>query len=145
MPDTSYGMTIEKRQSAAKRAVLDALREMPIVQIACKRAGIGRATYYRWRAEDADFSAECDAAVREGIDLINDMGESQIIQLIKEKKLPAIALWLRYNSPKYGGRAPARAPGPLLAALGSKDEKLFRKALALSSGAYAARNHATPR
>jgi transcriptional regulator of acetoin/glycerol metabolism len=43
---------IQERQKHEKNALIEALKEMPIVQIACKKAGVGRATYYRWLQED---------------------------------------------------------------------------------------------
>jgi len=39
--------TIEKRQSKNKEQLLEILKKTPIVQIACEKAGVGRATYYR--------------------------------------------------------------------------------------------------
>ena len=101
--------------------------------MACKRAGIGRATYYRWKTEDGNFARECDAALREGIELINDMSELQVVQLIKERKLPAINLWLKFNNPRYGGKINPRLPALALVDLSPEEEKLFKKALALSA------------
>ena len=124
---------IEERQDKDKRAMVEALKEMPIIQVACKRAGIGRATYYRWKMEDGNFAKECDVALREGIEFINDMSESQIVQLIKERKLPAINLWLRFNNPRYGGKTAPRSPVLMAADLSPEEERLFKKALALSA------------
>lgn len=126
-------LAIEERQDKDKRAMVEVLKEMPIIQVACKRAGIGRASYYRWKTEDINFAKECDAALREGIEFINDMSESQIIQLIKERKLPAIALWLKNNDPRYGGKAAPRSPVFAAADLSPAEEKIFKKALALSA------------
>ena len=126
--------TIEERQEKDKQAMIEALKEMPIIQVACKRAGIGRATYYRWKMEDSNFARECDAALREGIEFINDMSESQTIQLIKERKLPAINLWLKSNNPRYGGKTASRPPNFMAADLSPEEENLFKKALALSAG-----------
>jgi len=124
---------IEERQGKDKQAMIEALKETPIIQVACKRAGIGRATYYRWKMEDGNFARECDTALREGIEFINDMSESQIIQLIKERKLPAINLWLKSNNPRYGGKTAYRPPIFTAADLSPEEEKLFKKALALSA------------
>ncbi len=88
----SYDTTIEKRQEADKAALLGFLRKMPIVQIACERAGIARATYYRWRSEDKGFKDESDKAMRDGEQLINDLSESQVVALIKDRNLPLLAL-----------------------------------------------------
>ena len=123
----------EERQEKDKRAMVEALKEMPIIQVACKRAGIGRATYYRWKMEDSNFARECDVALREGIEFINDMSESQIVQLIKERKLPAINLWLKSNNPRYGGKTAPRSPVFAAVDLSPEEEKLFKKALVLSA------------
>jgi len=127
----NFDETIEKRQEELKQAIIDQLKETPIITVACKRSGVGRATYYRWRSEDSQFAIAINSALKEGIELINDLSESQIIQLIKEKKLPAISLWLKHNNPRYGGRNMRRempvSPEPLT----EDEEKLFKKALGL--------------
>lgn len=85
-----------------KNKILEILKEMPIIEVACKRAGIGRATYYRWRKEDKDFLEQSENAMAQGFEFINDMSESQIVTLIREKKMPAITLWLKHHHPYYG-------------------------------------------
>ena len=50
-----YNQTIEKRQTKLKEALINTLKEMPIIEVAVKRIGIGRDTYYRWKAQDQDF------------------------------------------------------------------------------------------
>ncbi len=135
---------VEERTEKDKLALLETLKEMPIIQVACKRAGISRATYYRWRNEDEEFARASEGSFKEGVEFINDMSESQIIQLIKEKKLPAIALWLKNNNPRYGAKSISRMSPSPLATLTIDEEKLFKKALMLSSGTsskyYAKRN-----
>ena len=76
-----------------------ALKEMPIVQVACKKVGVGRTTYYRWR-ENKKFAKEADAAIAEGEAFITDMSESQLISLIRDRNFQALQLWLRHH-PKY--------------------------------------------
>ena len=61
------------------------------------------------------------------------MSESQVIQLIKEKKLSANAFWLKHNSLRYGARALPQASLAQMPELTVGEEQLFRKALALSS------------
>ena len=39
------------RQMHNKTIILEQLQKAPIVQIACEKTGISRATYYRWRKE----------------------------------------------------------------------------------------------
>lgn len=99
--------TIEERQVNDKHTLLEILKELPIVQVACKKAGISRATYYRWRKEDSDFLRESENSLSQGIEFINDISESQLITLIKEKKMPAISMWLKHNNTRYGGKLKA--------------------------------------
>lgn len=96
--------TIEERQEQDKQALLEALREMPIARVACKRAGISRATYYRWRNENKEFLSECYEAISIGMDAINDMSDSQLIALIGEKSLQAIKWWQQHNHERYGAK-----------------------------------------
>jgi hypothetical protein len=84
-----------KAEPAKKKVVLEQLRKVPIVQIACERSDIGRSTFYRWKREDEKFKKAVDEAMEDGEAMINDLSESQLITLIKEKNFPAIQLWLR--------------------------------------------------
>ena len=132
--ETPNNQTVEERLMQDKQAVLDALKETPIVAAACKKAGIGRATYYRWRKEDKIFLRNVEAAMSQGFDLINDLSEGQIIVLIKEKKLPAITLWLKHHHPRYGSQAKASMPIAAREDLTPEEERLVLDALALASG-----------
>lgn len=96
--------TIAERQVKESEALLEQLRKVPVVQAACERAGVSRATYYRWRKEDKEFAVKADEAIGDGIEFISDMSEVQLVSLIKEKKLPAIVFWLRHNRDKYRNR-----------------------------------------
>ena len=99
--DNKSKNTIEKRHSKEKDKILEQLKKMPIIQIVCERAGVGRATFYRWRKEDAEFKKATDEAIAEGEMLITDMSESQLISLIRDRNFAAIQLWLRQHHPKY--------------------------------------------
>src|SRR3989344_3458213 len=96
---------IEERQEKDKQAIVEALKEMPIARVACKRAGVSRATYYRWRNEDKKFLQECYGAISIGIEAINEMSDSQLIALIGEKSLQAIKWWQQHNHERYGAKA----------------------------------------
>ncbi len=87
-----------------KTALLEQLKKTPLVQIACEKTGIGRATYYRWRKEDPTFTGAADAALKEGSLLINDLAESQLIGAIKDRNLGAITLWLKSHHPAYSSK-----------------------------------------
>ena len=92
---------IEKRQQKEKELLIEQLRKIPIIQIACEKNGIARATYYRWMKEDKIFSERAQEAVTEGKALINDMAISQLVSAIRDRSLPAILFWLRHNHEDY--------------------------------------------
>jgi predicted DNA binding protein len=91
-----------------KELLLEQLKKTPIVQIACEKTGIGRATYYRWRKEDSKFSNAADAAILEGSLLVNDMAESQLLGAIREGNMTSIIFWLKHHHPAYETRIELR-------------------------------------
>lgn len=106
------------KSKQVKENLLEQFRKIPIAQIACEKAGISRASYYRWRSEDEEFKKAADAALTEGEAFITDMTESQLISLIRDKNFPAINLWLRTHHPKYTNKV------ELLGRLTIEDEPL---------------------
>ena len=119
---------IEARQKHEKGLVLEKLKEMPIVQIACHKAGIARATFYRWKREDPVFSRACDDSMREGVGFINDLSESQVVSLIKKERMPAITLWLKNHHTTYGAKVRAISQ-PREVNLTLEQEAVVRRAL----------------
>jgi hypothetical protein len=117
-----------------KQLLLEQLRKTPIVEIACEKAGISRATYYRWRKESPKFFKAADEAIIDGESFINDMSESQIISLIKEKNWPAISFWLRHHHPKYANKIEVEANiKQLTEKLTPEQEEVVREALRLAA------------
>lgn len=92
-----------------KQALIEQLRMLPIVQIACKKTGIGRATYYRWRKHDPEFAEKADEALEEGVLLVNDLAESQLIEGIRGGDMRAINFWLRNRHSAYEQRVKVKA------------------------------------
>ncbi len=84
-----------------KDEFLEQLKKIPIVQVSCEKVGLSRNTIYRWRKEDTAFSIAMDQALQEGEDLVNDMSESQLLSMIKEKEWPAISFWLRHRNSRF--------------------------------------------
>ena len=101
--------TIKRRIEKEKELILEQLKKTPIVQLACEKIGIGRATYYRWRKDDSKFCTLSDGAIHEGSLLINDMTESQLLSAIKDKNMTAIIFWLKHHHPAYETRVEIRA------------------------------------
>jgi len=77
------------------------LMKVPIIQVACEKTGLSRNSIYRWRKDDPAFAKKMDEAIAEGVALVNDMSESQLLTLIKEKNYPAISFWLRHRNANY--------------------------------------------
>lgn len=84
-----------------KQAVLENLRKTPIIQVACEKAGVGRASFYRWKKEDKEFSKMADESIEEGARLINELAESQLISSIKNQNMTGIIFWLKNHHPAY--------------------------------------------
>lgn len=93
--------TVQKRKKADQESLLEQLKKTPIVQLACEKSGIGRATYYRWRKEDFKFAEMADQALQESVALINDLAESQLLSSIRDKNMTAIIFWLKYRHKSY--------------------------------------------
>ncbi|MEI8249449.1 MAG: hypothetical protein WCG07_03065 [Candidatus Taylorbacteria bacterium] len=121
----------KRRQTVEQKVLLEQLRKVPIVQIACERANIGRTTYYRWCREDSKFKKESEEAMNEGEEMINDLSESQLITLIKEKNFSAVKLWLRQHHPKYGNKLEVRTKIEAEDPMTPEQEALVREALGI--------------
>ena len=121
------------KKDKTRKILIEQLKKTPIVQMACERVGIGRASYYRWRKEDGEFKKATDEAILEGEMLITDMSESQLISLIRDRNFSAIQLWLRHHHPKYTNKV--EVTGNLNVKeepLTPEQEKLVEKALKLA-------------
>ena len=90
-----------KKSKQLKNQLLEQLKRTPIVEAACHKAGISRQTFYRWKAEDAEFAKEIDKAVADGQMLVNDLAESQLISALKDRNFQAITYWLKHHHPNY--------------------------------------------
>ena len=122
---------IEKRQNKEKEILLERLKKTPIVQIACEKCGVGRATYYRWRKDDPEFANMADEALSEGSLLVNDMAESQLLQAIRSQNLGAIIFWLKHHHPSYANKLEVSGKLTEEYHLNPEQEKLMIKALTM--------------
>lgn len=114
---------------------LEQLKKIPIVLVACEKVALSRNTVYRWKREDTEFSKTMDEALAVGEELVNDMSESQLLTLIKEKNWSAISFWLRHRNPKFKERleVTTRMPDE---ALTPEQEATVREALKLASVSF---------
>ncbi len=117
---------------AQKVAFLEQLKKTPIVQIACEKTSLSRATYYRFRKEDEEFKKLADEALLEGSLLVNDLAESQLITAIKDRNLTAIQLWLKTHHPQYANKVEVQGKVTVEnTPLTNEQQELIKKALAL--------------
>jgi len=122
--------TIGKRIKKEKELILDQLKKTPIVQLACEKMGISRATYYRWKKADRKFSMLAQESILEGSRLVNDMAESQLLSAIRDKNMTAIIFWLKHHHPAYETRVEIRqAASQADENLTKKQKEVIKKAL----------------
>ena len=112
---------------------MEQLRKIPIIMFACEKVGVGKSTVYRWRDEDKKFAKAMQEALTEGEAMINDLSESQLITLIKEKNYPAISFWLRSRHPKFRQKVDITARIKKHDELTPEQEQAVREALKLAS------------
>lgn len=108
------------------------LEKVPIVQVACEKCGISRNSVYRWRKVDKAFCKKMDEALANGVALVNDMSESQLLTLIKEKNYSAISFWLRHRNDNYKDKIEVTTREES-EALTPSQAKIVRNALKLAS------------
>jgi hypothetical protein len=94
-------VTLDAETEVNKKKLVGELKRTPIVQVACKKLGVGRSTYYKWRHRDHLFAKACDQAMEFGQALINDIIESKLISMAQNGNLDAMKTWLRANHHKY--------------------------------------------
>ncbi|PIR51714.1 hypothetical protein COU77_04305 [Candidatus Peregrinibacteria bacterium CG10_big_fil_rev_8_21_14_0_10_49_16] len=101
LPLPKEQITIKVRQRREKELLLEQMKRTPIIQIACEKIGVSRASYYRWRQADREFCKAADAALQEGVLLVNDMAESQLLSAMRDGNLGAVTYWLKHHHPSY--------------------------------------------
>ena len=124
----------KKRTAEDKKSVLEQLKKLPIVQAACQKAGVGRASYYRWRIEDKEFSKDADDAIVEGVEMINDLSENQLIMAIRDNNLSAVRFWLQNRHRAYTNKVEVFDKGKSdNQELTDEQKKIVEEALRLAS------------
>ncbi len=89
------------KKNKVKDKFFEELSKIPIVQVACEKTGLSRNSVYRWKKDDPSFAKEMEKALSEGVAFVNDMSESQLLTMIKEKNYQAISFWLRHRNDNY--------------------------------------------
>jgi hypothetical protein len=121
------------KKNKIKNAFLAELKRIPIVQVSCEKVGISRNSVYRWKREDEEFSKLMDEALAEGEELVNDMSESQLLSLIKEKNFAAISFWLRHRNSKFRERVEVTTKLEKQEKMNPEQEAITREALRIAT------------
>lgn len=121
------------KKNKKKKEFLAELRKIPIIQVAAEKTGLSRTSVYRWKDEDPEFKKEMEQAMADGEAFVNDMSESQLLTLIKEKDWSAISFWLRHHHSAYRNKLEISTK-EVDETLSPEQEELVRKALGLAGG-----------
>lgn len=115
-----------------QKQFFEELRKVPIVQVACEKTGLSRNSIYRWKKEDKEFSEKMDQAISDGVSFVNDMSESQLLTMIKEKNWSAISFWLKHRNDNYKNKVELSGIVNTINELSPEQEKLVKQALNLA-------------
>ena len=120
------------KKNKLRDSFLEQLKRIPIVQVACEKVNVSRVSVYRWKRDDPEFSKAVDEALVEGEALVNDMTESQLLTLIKEKNWNAISFWLRHRNPKFRERVEVTTKIEEQESLTPEQERMVKEASRLA-------------
>ena len=82
-----------------KKAVIDALeKSLGVVTEACRKAGVGRTTFYGWLKDDKQFAAD----VKDIQDIALDFVESKLFENIREGKTSEMIFYLKTKGKTRG-------------------------------------------
>ena len=99
------------------------LAEKPFIYYACKKAGISRATIYRWMKDNPSFAKEVHKVSSEGLANQNDAVEMTLVKKALEGNLPAIKFYLPHNHKKYRPMRPDWPPP----AISPEEREMYKK------------------
>lgn len=122
---------IKERQDKTKTELVEQLKKTPIIELTCKKIGVSRATFYRWRKDDVEFASQVEQALDEGLSMISDLAESRLISSIQNDNLTAIFFWLRAHHPAYKTKVELSTASKPKDELTPEQEKTVQQALLL--------------
>ena len=95
--------TTEVRAQKLRQKLLEHLTESGNISYACKRTGISRETYYKWK-ENSLFAFDAEAAYEYGKSFVNDLAHTQLILNIQQGNMQAVRFQLASCHPDYQPR-----------------------------------------
>jgi len=83
----------------SKKALLEALeKSLGVVTTACKKAEIGRTTYYKWLESDEQFKKDVEEISNTALDFV----ESKLFEQIEDGSTSAAIFYLKTKGKKRG-------------------------------------------
>lgn len=89
------------KHNDTRAKTLEMIAEMPFVNQACKKAGISRATFYRWKKDNPEFREGVKKALSEGRENIAEIAEVMLMKRVRDGDMNAIKFALTHNSERY--------------------------------------------
>lgn len=125
---------IVSRQNEQMKIFIENISKTPIIQFACEKSGISRATYYRWCKRNSKFLKDVDTALSEGVDLMNDLAESKLLTAIKQGDRPSVFYWLSHRHKAYSPKLEisTNQEKQKVQNLTKEQEELIRNAISLA-------------
>ncbi len=124
--------SIIKRQMSDKQTIINNLKRMPIIEVACTKSGVSRASFYRWKIQDQEFAKAVRDAQAEGDALIGEVAISKIIKGINDDNLTAAMYWLNHRDPRFSNKVEITTGAKPQESLTPDQEEAVKKALVLT-------------
>lgn len=116
-----------------KEDLIEQLKKNPVIQVACERLEIGRATHYRWYTDDKEYGQAVDVAINEGVSFVAEFAESQLFNAVRNNEPWAIGMVLKAMHPRYKNKIEIN--GNIVHStreLTPEDEELIKESLRLA-------------
>lgn len=120
------------KKNKLQNQFFEELAKVPIVQVACEKTGLSRNSIYRWKKEDPEFCKKMEQAISDGVAFVNDMSESQLLTMIKEKNWSAISFWLKHRNDNYKNKIDISGSVETIHELSIEQKNLVNQALKLA-------------
>ena len=91
----------QMRIKKQKDDLIEQIKKNPVIQIACEKLDIGRASHYRWYADDEEYAKGVDSAIAEGVTFVAEFAESQLLNAVRNGDPWAVSMVLRAMHPRY--------------------------------------------
>ena len=91
---------------------LEVLSETPLINHACKKIGISRATMYRWLKDNPEFKNAVEEVLTIGRENVSDIAEGKLMKMIHEGNYKAVRFYLENNNARYMPKRTLFVPPP---------------------------------